>query len=144
MMIPGIIAYHMYGPELTSIDEAYPALIRDVFPIWMMGFFLAVLFGAVFSSFNSLLNSAATMFTLDIYAPMRRAPLTDRQAVRMAMIASVVIALFSFSSHRCFGLRLKACGKLFAFLRVSIIFRLWRLSSSVCLRDVSPRWHRKL
>ncbi len=96
MMIPGIIAYHMYGPELTSIDEAYPALIRDVFPIWMMGFFLAVLFGAVFSSFNSLLNSAATMFTLDIYAPMRRTPLTDRQAVRMAMIASVVIALFSF------------------------------------------------
>jgi len=96
MMIPGIIAFHMYGPGLTSIDEAYPALIRDVFPIWMMGFFLAVLFGAVFSSFNSLLNSAATMFTLDIYAPMRRTPLSDRQTVRIAMIASVVIALFSF------------------------------------------------
>ncbi len=96
MMIPGIIAYHLYGPGLTSIDEAYPALIRDVFPIWMMGFFLAVLLGAVFSSFNSLLNSAATMFTLDIYAPSRREPLSDRQAVRIAMIASVVIALFSF------------------------------------------------
>ncbi|MEM7459057.1 MAG: solute:sodium symporter family transporter [Pseudomonadota bacterium] len=96
MMIPGIIAFHMYGPGLTSIDEAYPALIRDVFPIWMMGFFLAVLFGAVFSSFNSLLNSAATMFTLDIYAPSRRKPLSDRQAVRIAMAASVVIALFSF------------------------------------------------
>lgn len=96
MMIPGIIAYHMYGPGLASIDEAYPALIRDVFPIWMMGFFLAVLFGAVFSSFNSLLNSAATMFTLDIYAPSRRKPLSDRQAVRIAMAASVVIALFSF------------------------------------------------
>ena len=27
MMIPGIIAFHMYGPGLTSIDEAYPALI---------------------------------------------------------------------------------------------------------------------
>ena len=86
----------MYGPGLTSIDEAYPALIRDVFPIWMMGFFLAVLFGAVFSSFNSLLNSAATMFTLDIYAPSRKEPLSDRQTVRIAMIASVVIALFSF------------------------------------------------
>lgn len=96
MMIPGIIAYHLYGPGLTRIDESYPALIRDVFPIWMMGFFLAVLFGAVFSSFNSLLNSAATMFTLDIYAPTRRTPLSDRQAVRIAMVASVVIALFSF------------------------------------------------
>lgn len=96
MMIPGIIAFHLYGPGLTSIDEAYPALIRDVFPIWMMGFFLAVLFGAVFSSFNSLLNSAATMFTLDIYAPTRKQPLSDQAAVRIAMIASVVIALFSF------------------------------------------------
>lgn len=96
MMIPGIIAFHLYGPGLTRIDEAYPALIRDVFPVWMMGFFLAVLFGAVFSSFNSLLNSAATMFTLDIYAPTRRTPLSDRQAVRIAMVASVVIALFSF------------------------------------------------
>ncbi|MEM7327597.1 MAG: solute:sodium symporter family transporter [Pseudomonadota bacterium] len=96
MMVPGIIAFHMYGPGLTSIDEAYPALIRDVFPLWMMGFFLAVLFGAVFSSFNSLLNSAATMFTLDIYAPSRRTPLSDQHAVRIAMIASVVIAVFSF------------------------------------------------
>lgn len=96
MMIPGVIAFHLYGPGLASIDQAYPALIRDVFPVWMMGFFLAVLFGAVFSSFNSLLNSAATMFTLDIYAPMRKTPLTDGQTVRFAMIASVVIALFSF------------------------------------------------
>lgn len=96
MMIPGVIAFHLYGPGLASIDQAYPALIRDVFPVWMMGFFLAVLFGAVFSSFNSLLNSAATMFTLDIYAPMRKTALSEQQTVRIAMIASVVIALFSF------------------------------------------------
>ena len=96
MMIPGVIAFHLYGPGLASIDQAYPALIRDVFPIWMMGFFLAVLMGAVFSSFNSLLNSAATMFTLDIYAPLKDQPLADKTAVRVAMIASVVIAVFSF------------------------------------------------
>lgn len=96
MMIPGVIAYHLYGPGLASMDQAYPALIRDVFPIWMMGFFLAVLMGAVFSSFNSLLNSAATMFTLDLYAPLRTSELSDRHAVRVAMIASVVIAVFSF------------------------------------------------
>lgn len=96
MMIPGVIAFHLYGPGLTRIDEAYPALIRDIFPLWMMGFFLAVLFGAVFSSFNSLLNSAATLFTLDIYAPLRRKSLSDTHIVRVAMITSVVIALFSF------------------------------------------------
>ncbi len=96
MMIPGIIAFHLYGPGLGTIDQAYPTLIRDVFPIWLMGFFLAVLMGAVFSSFNSLLNSAATLFCLDIYGPIRKGKMTDKEAVRVAMIASVVIAVFSF------------------------------------------------
>lgn len=97
MMIPGVIAFHLYGPGLGSIDEAYPRLIRDVLPVWLSGFFLAVLLGAVFSSFNSLLNSAATLFALDIYAPAKSAPVSDAELVRVAKIASVVIALFSFA-----------------------------------------------
>ncbi|MEO1035519.1 MAG: solute:sodium symporter family transporter [Pseudomonadota bacterium] len=97
MMIPGVIAFHIYGPGLASIDLAYPQLIRDVLPVAMAGFFLAVLLGAVFSSFNSLLNSAATLFCLDIYAPMRRREVSDAEMVRVAKIASIVIALFSFA-----------------------------------------------
>ncbi|MEL6546170.1 MAG: solute:sodium symporter family transporter, partial [Myxococcota bacterium] len=96
MMIPGVVAYHLYGPELPSIDLAYPRLIRDVLPVYGMGFFLAVLLGAVFSSFNSLLNSAATLFCLDVYAPMRGDSVSDGELVKTAKIASVVIALFSF------------------------------------------------
>lgn len=96
MMIPGVIAFHMYGPGLATIDLAYPQLIRDVLPVYATGFFLAVLLGAVFSSFNSLLNSAATLFCLDVYAPMKKGELSDAQLLRVAKIASIVIALFSF------------------------------------------------
>lgn len=97
MMLPGIIAYHLYGPGLASIDLAYPRLIKDVLPTYATGFFLAVLLGAVFSSFNSLLNSAATLFCLDVYLPMRTEEPSDEHLVRVAKIASVVIALFSFA-----------------------------------------------
>ncbi|MHA7820018.1 MAG: solute:sodium symporter family transporter [Erythrobacter sp.] len=97
MMVPGVIAFHMYGPNLGTIDEAYPRLISDVLPVWLSGFFLAVLLGAVFSSFNSLLNSAATLFTLDIYAPARGEKANDAELVRVAKVASVAIALFSFA-----------------------------------------------
>lgn len=97
MMIPGVIAFHLYGPGLSSIDLAYPRLISDVFPVYAMGFFLAVLLGAVFSSFNSLLNSAATLFCLDVYAPLKQGSVSDEHMVRIAKIASVVIAVFSFS-----------------------------------------------
>lgn len=96
MMIPGVIAFHLYGPGLSSFDQAYPQLIRTVLPVWMAGFFLAVLLGAVFSSFNSLLNSAATLFTLDIYAPMQKNPLSEAAMVKTAKIASIAIALISF------------------------------------------------
>ena len=95
MMIPGVIAFHLYGPGLTSIDEAYPRLIRDVLPVYLAGFFLAVLLGAVFSSFNSLLNSAATLFCLDVYGPWRKGQASDAELVRTAKIASVIIAIFS-------------------------------------------------
>jgi SSS family solute:Na+ symporter len=96
MMIPGVIAYHLYGEGLASIDLAYPRLIADVLPVYATGFFLAVLLGAVFSSFNSLLNSAATLFCLDVYAPLKKDQVSDKQIVKVAKRASIVIALFSF------------------------------------------------
>ena len=105
MMIPGVIAFHLYGgPDstsgLTSIDLAYPQLIRDVLPNYASGFFLAVLLGAVFSSFNSLLNSAATLFCLDVYEPWKKSRghtnVSDQHILKVAKIASIVIALFSF------------------------------------------------
>ena len=96
MMLPGVIAFHLYGPELSSIDQAYPRLVKDVLPVYMSGFFLAVLLGTVFSSFNSLLNSAATLFCLDVYAPIMKQTLSDHQLVKTAKIVSIVIAIFSF------------------------------------------------
>ena len=96
MMVPGVIAFHLYGPGLPTIDLAYPQLVRDVMPVYASGFFLAVLLGAVFSSFNSLLNSAATLFCLDVYTPMKKEKVSDVQILKVAKIASIVIALFSF------------------------------------------------
>ena len=47
MMIPGVVAYHLYGPELQSIDLAYPQLVRDVLPVYATGFFIAVLLSLI-------------------------------------------------------------------------------------------------
>ena len=96
MMMPGIIAFHLYGGGLQSIDLAFPQLIKDVLPVYMSGFFLAVLLGAVFSSFNSLLNSAATLFCLDVYEPLKKGKVSDNEMIKVAKIASIVIAIFSF------------------------------------------------
>ena len=67
VVLPGIIAFHLYGDQITDPDTAYPILVRNVLPAGMVGFFAAVLFGAVLSSFNSALNSCATLFGFDLY-----------------------------------------------------------------------------
>ncbi len=95
MMIPGIIAFHLYGPGLASMDDAYPRLVADVLPGYLSGFFLAVLLGAVFSSFNSLLNSASTLFAMDLLRPWRPA-IGDAALIRAARLFGTVLALFSF------------------------------------------------
>lgn len=96
MMLPGVIAFHLYGGGLQSIDMAFPHLVKNVLPVYMSGFFLAVLLGAVFSSFNSLLNSAATLFVLDIYKPYKKGKVSDEKLIKVAKIASLIIAVFSF------------------------------------------------
>ncbi|WP_411843825.1 solute:sodium symporter family transporter [Salinicoccus sp. HZC-1] len=96
MMIPGVIAFHLYGPELKTMDLAYPALIEDLLPTFLSGFFLAVLLGAVFSSFNSLLNSAATMFAYDIYKVLINKNATDRQMIRVSQWFGVGLSLVTF------------------------------------------------
>ncbi|MCD2137889.1 solute:sodium symporter family transporter [Salinicoccus halitifaciens] len=96
MMVPGIIAFHLYGPGLETMDLAYPALISDLLPTFLSGFFLAVLLGAVFSSFNSLLNSAATMFAYDIYKVLINKRATDRQMIRISQWFGVALSLVTF------------------------------------------------
>ncbi|WP_436951401.1 solute:sodium symporter family transporter [Staphylococcus shinii] len=96
MMIPGVIAFHLYGSGLKNMDLAYPTLVKDVFPTFLNGFFLAVLLGAVFSSFNALLNSASTLFVYDIYKVLINNKATDRQMIRVSQWFGVILALVTF------------------------------------------------
>jgi SSS family solute:Na+ symporter len=95
MMIPGVIAFHLYGDSLRSVDLAYPALISDILPAYLSGFFLAVLLGAVFSSFNSLLNSAATLFALDIYKPHMNPDADDHKLISVSKWFGTFLAIVS-------------------------------------------------
>lgn len=96
MMIPGIIAFHLYGEGLESVDLAYPTIISNLLPKALSGFFLAVLLGAVLSSFDSLLNSAATMFVLDVYKPYFNPNADDGKMIKISKIFGTIVALVSF------------------------------------------------
>ena len=54
-------------------DNAFPTLIRKLLPVGsgIKGFVLAAIFGAVVSSLASMLNSASTIATMDIYYKLK-------------------------------------------------------------------------
>ncbi len=74
VIIPGIIAYFIYGDGISvqEADMIYPQLVAQVLPKWALGFFAAAMMGAILSTFNSVLNSASTLFSLDIYKASKK------------------------------------------------------------------------
>jgi len=104
LVIPGIIAYHLpsvqdrianLDPSVNAMDFAYPALIAEIVPRPVMGVIAAVVFGAILSSFNSVLNSAATMFTLDLYKSVFRPGKSDVYYVKVGKIYSTIAGAVS-------------------------------------------------
>lgn len=92
---PGVIAYHIFKGKLAMGDAAYPALVSLVLPKYLTGFYCAVIFGAVLSTYNSLLNSAATLFCFDIYKPVFNPTVTDEKLIKVAKIVATFLAIFS-------------------------------------------------
>ncbi len=115
VVIPGIIAYVMFMQEegtavidgvsdaflksdgSLNVDKAYPWLISVFVPNGLKGLVIAALIAAIVSSLASMLNSTATIFTLDIYKPYINKNATDKQIVtvgRLTAAAALVIAAF--------------------------------------------------
>ena len=84
--------------SITVADEAYPWLIRNFIPTGIKGLALTALIAAIISSLASMLNSTATLFTIDIYKKHIKPNATDRNLVNVGRTVSAVallIALFT-------------------------------------------------
>lgn len=95
VVLPGIIAYYIFKGELEIPDQAYPMLVSTVLPLGLVGFFAAVLFGAILSSFNSALNSSVTLFGLDIYKEHINPDATEAQVVKYGKGFGVLLAILA-------------------------------------------------
>ncbi|EEY36035.1 sodium:solute symporter family transporter, partial [Pseudoleptotrichia goodfellowii] len=93
--LPGLLTYHIKGEGLKPIDLAYPTLVNTVLPKPLMGFFVAAMFGAVLSTFNSFLNSAATIFCNDLLPVISKKQRSDTEVIKLAKVISTVMAILT-------------------------------------------------
>ncbi len=83
IVIPGIMAFQLYGDVIATPDKAYPYMISQILPPHLRGILFAALTGAVMSTFNSGLNSSSTIFTIDIYQPYINPDASPEKLVRV-------------------------------------------------------------
>lgn len=95
IVLPGVIAWHLFKHRMGPEDYllAYPELVKAVLPPALTGLFAAVMVGAVLSTFNSVLNSAATLWSFGVYRPLLRRTAGDRQLVASGRWCSVLLAI---------------------------------------------------
>ena len=102
VVLPGIIAWNIFNGDLSTPDNiypgadiAYPKLVKEVLPPALVGFFAAVLFGAILSSFNSLLNSSATLFGFDLYKKFFNREASEHKTVKAGKFFGLGLAIVS-------------------------------------------------
>ena len=64
-------------------------------PVWSLGFFSAVLLGSILSTFNSTLNSAATLFGVELYKIYLNPAASDEHVVKMSTRFGAILTILS-------------------------------------------------
>jgi solute:Na+ symporter, SSS family len=76
-VLPGIIAYKLF-PKLERPDMAYLSLVKELIPTGLRGLILAGMAAALMSNVSSVLNSASTLVTMDLYKKLRESLASGR------------------------------------------------------------------
>lgn len=99
-VIPGIIAFRMW-PHLKRPDVAYLVLVDQLIPPGLRGLVLAAMAAAMMSTLATVLNSTATVLTLDLYRKVWKPNATEKEQVRfgkwngaVTLAAGMVIAYY--------------------------------------------------
>ncbi len=95
IVFPGIMSLQLYGHLMTGqsgTDAAYPLLIRNLIGPGARAFIFAAISGAVISSLAAMLNSASTIFTMDLYKRLLRRDADDRALIRAGRLSILVFA----------------------------------------------------
>lgn len=93
VVIPGIAAFVLTKESsivLEPSDKAYPWLLHEFIPIGLKGLAFAALAAAIVSSLASMLNSTATIFTMDIFKRFINKNVSETKMVTVGRATSFI------------------------------------------------------
>jgi len=93
IIIPGVMSIKLF-PDLDKPDMVYPNMILELLPNALIGFMMAAMVAALTSSLSGLLNSVATLFTMDFYQKFRPNS-SGKNQVKVGRIVSMVVLVIA-------------------------------------------------
>jgi SSS family solute:Na+ symporter len=94
IVMPGLMAQQLFADKLTkTTDAAFPTMITQLVQPGLRGFIYAAIAGAVTSTLASLLNSASTVVTMDIYARNAGVESNQRKLVFLGRCLTVLFVI---------------------------------------------------
>ncbi len=110
IMIPGgiifysigtaLFAYYKTHPErldpLLPIDATFPLFIAAELPMGVTGMIIAGIFAAAMATLSSIMNSVATLASVDFYEKLAKNP-TPKKSVLFAEVATVLTGLIGIA-----------------------------------------------
>ena len=96
VVLPGLITLAL-NPSLvgSDMDKAFPWLIKNLLPAGLAGLVFAAFMAALISSVDSTLNSAATLWTKDIYGRFFKKNASDSHYLRVGRILTFVFVVWA-------------------------------------------------
>jgi len=96
IIFPGMMSLQLYGDKMVGVsgtDAAYPLLVRYLVGRGVRAFIFAAISGAIISSLASMLNSASTIFTMDIFKRHIKKDASQKMLVWTGRISTLVFVL---------------------------------------------------
>ena len=96
IIFPGMMSLQLYGDQMTGdsgTDSAYPLLIKNLVGPGVRAFIFAAISGAVISSLASMLNSASTIFTMDLFKRHFRKDASQKMLIRIGRVSTATFVL---------------------------------------------------
>jgi SSS family solute:Na+ symporter len=96
VVLPGISAFVLHA-DIAKPDEAYPWLLDRFVPSGVKGFVFAALIAAIVSSLAAIINSASTIFSIDIYKVHFRPGISEAGLIKTGRISSYIVIILAAS-----------------------------------------------
>jgi len=118
IVVPGIALYGILGDQLAADpDQTFPYLVREYLPMGLRGIIVCALFASLMSTVDSLFNSMATLFSIDIYKTYIKPNANDQQVVSTGQ-RTIIFTLFTGVAMGIFLLYMKLGDSTSAFTHI--------------------------